>query len=100
MIRRIPGSCKTVCHTSCRGLELIAARSICAPNSIKPLNITGNAMKTILDHHHVGTQFLDLLLSFATGNKESEAGTGSMITKNSPDGSYGECLYYIQEIYL
>jgi hypothetical protein len=50
-------------------------------------------MKTILDHHHVGPQFLDLLLSFATGNKESEAATGSMIMKNSPDGSYGE--YFI-----
>ncbi|PMD57524.1 uncharacterized protein K444DRAFT_644408 [Hyaloscypha bicolor E] len=57
-------------------------------------------MKTILDHHRTGPQFLDLLLSFATGNKESEAGTGSMITKNNPDGSY-EVQYrlsYVEEV--
>ena len=72
----------------CTSSQLIS-RSICAPNSIKPLKISDQAMKTILDHHRTGPQFLDLLLSFATGNKESEAGTGSMITKNNPDGSYG-----------
>lgn len=83
--------------SSCKWSLLNIARSICAPNSIKPLRVTDEAMKTILEHHHVGPQFLDLLLSFATGNKESEAGTGSMITKNSPDGSYGETFFPLQD---
>jgi hypothetical protein len=46
-------------------------------------------MHKILTHHNVGPQFIELLLSFGTGNKESEAGPGSMIVKNLPDGSYG-----------
>jgi N-acetylglucosamine-6-phosphate deacetylase len=78
--------------------QLSIPRSICAPNSIKPLKVTDEAMKTILDHHHVGPQFLDLLLSFATGNKESEACTGSMTTKNNPDGSYGEPFILLQHL--
>jgi len=74
--------------------------SISAPNSIKPLKITGQGMRTILTHHNVGSQFLDLLFSFATGNKESEAGPGSMIVKNRSDGSY-ELQYrfsYVEEV--
>lgn len=62
---------------------------ICAPNSIKALKITDVGMNTILTHHNVGTQFLDLLLSFAGRKKESEAGPGSMTLKHHPDGSYG-----------
>jgi len=64
-------------------------RSISAPNSIKPLKITGQGLKSILTHHNVGCQFLDLLFSFATGLKESEAGPGSMTTKNMSSGACG-----------
>jgi len=97
IIRRILDSCKNFAISICSYSLLNVARSICAPNSIKPLKVTDKAMKTILEHHHVGSQFLDLLLSFATGNKESEAGTGSMITKNSPDGSYGKSFIPLQD---
>ncbi|KAH8592626.1 hypothetical protein B0O99DRAFT_653773 [Bisporella sp. PMI_857] len=57
-------------------------------------------MNSILTHHNVGSQFLDLLLSFAGGKKESEAGPGSMILKHHPDGSY-EMQYrysYVEEV--
>ena len=60
-----------------------------APNSIRPLKIPERAMQNILTQHNVGPQFLNLLLSFATGSHETEAGPGSMTVKNSPDGSYG-----------
>jgi hypothetical protein len=68
---------------------LTDSSSICAPSSIKALKITDVEMNSILTHHNVGSQFLDLLLSFAGGKKESEAGPGSMILKHHPDGSYG-----------
>lgn len=69
---------------------LTEKRSIAAPNSIRPLKITEAGIYSILSHHKVGTQFLDLLLSFATGGKESEAGPGHLAIKNHPDGSYGK----------
>lgn len=46
-------------------------------------------MQMILTHHHVGPEFLDLLFSFATGSKDSEAGPGSMVFKTKSDGSHG-----------
>ena len=46
-------------------------------------------MNRILTHHNVGPQFLDLLMSFGTGSKESEAGPGGMVTRRLPDGSHG-----------
>lgn len=54
-------------------------------------------MYSILNHHDVGPQFLDLLLSFASRKNESEAGPGNMIVKNHPNGSYGKpeiCVAY------
>jgi hypothetical protein len=50
-------------------------------------------MKTILTHHDVGPQFLELLQSFATGGKEAEAGPGSLVTRTYPDGSRGLFLH-------
>lgn len=70
-------------------LILILSRSICAPNSIKPLKITQKAMSRILTHHDVDPQYLDLLMSFATGTKESEVGPGRMALKHHPNGSHG-----------
>jgi hypothetical protein len=64
--------------------------SISATNSIKPLKVTDQGMHKILTRHNVGPQFIELLLSFGMGNKESEAGPGSMIVKNLLDGSYGK----------
>ncbi|KAF8859385.1 hypothetical protein BDZ45DRAFT_361920 [Acephala macrosclerotiorum] len=73
--------------------------SIAAPNSIRPLKITESGLYSILSRHNVGPQFLDLLLSFATGRNESEAGPRNTIVKNHPDGSY-EIQYrvsYVEE---
>lgn len=81
------GSCET---TPAWKLPILTVtRSICAPNSIKPLKITHKAMNKILTHHKVDPQFLDLLMSFATGSKESEVGPGRMAMKHQSDGSYG-----------
>ncbi|KAE8450330.1 hypothetical protein EG329_006758 [Mollisiaceae sp. DMI_Dod_QoI] len=62
--------------------------SIAAPSSIRPLKVTEAGMYSIINHHNVGPQFLDLLLSFATGKNESEVGSGALVVKNHPDGSY------------
>ncbi|KUJ23542.1 uncharacterized protein LY89DRAFT_185482 [Mollisia scopiformis] len=74
--------------------------SIAAINSIRPLKITEAGVYSILNHHNVGSQFLDLLFSFATRKNESEAGPGNLSIKNFPDGSY-EIQYrfsYAEEI--
>jgi len=62
--------------------------SICAPNSIRPLKITEEAMERLLTHHNVGVDFIELLLFFANGHKESEVGPGSMAARTEPDGSF------------
>ncbi|KAG0651758.1 hypothetical protein D0Z07_1903 [Hyphodiscus hymeniophilus] len=57
-------------------------------------------MSKVLTHHDVDPQFLDLLMSFATGNKESEVGPGRMTVKHHSKGSY-EMQYrlsYVEEI--
>jgi hypothetical protein len=59
--------------------------SICAPNSVKPLQITSRATRELLSAHKIGPDFLDLLMSFANGGKTSEA-TGSLIFKQKSDG--------------
>ncbi len=99
VIPQIQGLCKS-CLISFSKHKLTIRRSISAPNSIKPLKITDTAMETILRHHNVGPQFLDLLLSFATGNKESETGPGSMIIKHKLDGSYGKSPPVLQKLHF
>lgn len=85
------GSCET--NHALKMPILTVIRSICAPNSIKPLKITHKAMNKILTHHKIDPQFLDLLMSFATGSKESEVGPGRMTMKHQSDGSYGSFLH-------
>lgn len=69
--------------------RLTGNSSISAPSSVKPLKVTDSAMHSLLTHHNVGTQFLDLLLSCSKKNGDLDAG-GSMTTKHHADGSYGE----------
>jgi hypothetical protein len=57
-------------------------------------------MGKILTHHNVDPQFLDLLMSFATGTKESEVGLGRMVLKHHSNGSL-EMQYrlsYVEEV--
>jgi hypothetical protein len=71
--------------------------SICAPNSIRPLKITEDAMERLLTHHNVGVEFFELLLFFANGHKESEVGPGSMTARTELDGSYGTEQNWVEQ---
>ncbi|CZR50160.1 uncharacterized protein PAC_00032 [Phialocephala subalpina] len=62
--------------------------SICSPSSLKPFRITESAMTNLLTHHHIGSEFLDLLFSFGDKPRNAEVGLGSMTIKSRADESY------------
>lgn len=66
-----------------------------AAHSNGHLSITPEAMHKLLTAHKVGPHFLDLLLSFAVGAKDTEAGVGSLTYKARPDSSFGSLVFFL-----
>ena len=76
---------------SARSLELtsLLSRSISSVNSIRPLRITFNAIRKLMQQYEIGSSLLDLVLSFGSKPHSSNAGHGGMTVTRREDGSCG-----------
>ncbi|PLB46429.1 hypothetical protein P170DRAFT_438224 [Aspergillus steynii IBT 23096] len=62
--------------------------SICSVNSMRPLRVTFNAIRQLINQYEIGPAFLDLALSFGDKPQSSNAGHGGMTVIHRDDGSY------------
>ncbi|KAE8348041.1 hypothetical protein BDV28DRAFT_165344 [Aspergillus coremiiformis] len=62
--------------------------SICSPNSMRPLGITEQAMRKLMNTYDIDAAFLDLVVSFGDKPQSSDAGHGAMTVRQREDGSY------------
>lgn len=77
---------------------LTAARSICALNSLRPLQITKESLSIITAHHNIDAQLDGILLAFGDRPRISEAGMGITDVQNSPGGTHGKrYLWYTSQ---
>lgn len=77
---------------------LTAPRSICAYNSLRPLQITKESLSIITTHHNIDAQLDGILLAFGDKPRNSEAGMGITDIQYGPGGTYGKrYLWYISQ---
>ncbi|KAB8228804.1 uncharacterized protein BDW43DRAFT_290008 [Aspergillus alliaceus] len=62
--------------------------SICSQNSMRPLGITEQAMRKLINTYAIDPTFLDLAISFGDKPQSSDAGHGAMTVRQGEDGSY------------
>ncbi|KAF7596890.1 hypothetical protein BBP40_011935 [Aspergillus hancockii] len=62
--------------------------SICSQNSMRPLGITEQAMRKLINLYGINATFLDLVVSFGDKPQSSDAGYGGMTVRHRDDGSY------------
>ncbi|KAI9040380.1 uncharacterized protein KD926_008337 [Aspergillus affinis] len=55
---------------------------------MRPLRITYNAIRTMINQYDISAKFLDLVLSFGDKPQSSNAGHGGMAVSHREDGSY------------
>jgi hypothetical protein len=56
---------------------------------MRPLGITEQAMRKLINLYDINATFLDLAVSFGDKPRSSDAGHGVMTIKHREDGSYG-----------
>ena len=77
---------------------LTAARSICAHNSLLPLQITKESLSIITTHHDIDAQLDGILLAFGDRPRNSEAGMGVTDIQYGPGGTHGKrYLWYTSQ---
>ncbi|KAL2844546.1 hypothetical protein BJY01DRAFT_263842 [Aspergillus pseudoustus] len=62
--------------------------SISCQNSLRPLGITDQAMRKLMNRYDIDGSFFDLVISFGDKPRSSDAGHGAMSVKRRDDGSY------------
>ena len=72
---------------------LTVCRSICARNSLQPLQITRKSLDLLTTHHDIGPQLLDILLAFGHTPRQSESGMGIMNLQQRPTGMHSKSYW-------
>ncbi|KAJ0423940.1 hypothetical protein BJY00DRAFT_299447 [Aspergillus carlsbadensis] len=62
--------------------------SISCQNSLRPLGITEEGMRKLMNHYDIDASFFNLVVSFGDKPRTSDAGHGAMSVKQRDDGSY------------
>ncbi|KAE8383107.1 hypothetical protein BDV26DRAFT_304010 [Aspergillus bertholletiae] len=62
--------------------------SICSENSMRPLGVTEQAMRRLINTYGIDATLLDLVVSFGDKPKSSDSGQGAMTVRQQEDGSY------------
>ncbi|KAB8208458.1 hypothetical protein BDV34DRAFT_233333 [Aspergillus parasiticus] len=62
--------------------------SICSQNSMRPLGVTEQAMRKLINTYGIDATFLDLAVSFGDKPQSADAGHGAMTVRQKEDGSY------------
>ncbi|KAE8417534.1 hypothetical protein BDV36DRAFT_283721 [Aspergillus pseudocaelatus] len=62
--------------------------SICCQNSMRPLGVTEQAMRTLINTYGIDATLLDLVVSFGDKPQSADAGHGAMTVRQKEDGSY------------
>lgn len=56
---------------------------------MRPLGVTEQAMRKLINTYGIDATFLDLAVSFGDKPQSADAGHGAMTVRQKEDGSYG-----------